>query len=115
MAAIVAHQNAGMPCHDGRRRKSRHPLSIISPANLCLQRLERVDDSHPENSNEATSLERSTTLPLWQRQTKPMAIRCPPIALCRTCNDCHETKMATYRPEVLNDPNYQSDEPIDDD
>jgi hypothetical protein len=37
------------------------------------------------------------------------------IALCRTCNDCHETKMATYRPEVLNDPNYQSDEPIDDD
>jgi hypothetical protein len=37
------------------------------------------------------------------------------IPLCRTCPDCHEPKMARYRPEVLTDGNYQADEDIDDD
>lgn len=35
------------------------------------------------------------------------------IELCRTCDDCHDKKMAGYRPDVLNDPNYWADEPID--
>jgi hypothetical protein len=26
---------------------------------------------------------------------------------------CHKRKMAGYRPDVLTDPNYWSDEPID--
>jgi hypothetical protein len=37
------------------------------------------------------------------------------IALCRTCDDCHDTRMAMYRPEVLNNPSYWCDEPIDED
>jgi hypothetical protein len=33
------------------------------------------------------------------------------IALCRTCEDCHQRKMAGYRREVLTDPEY---DPLDD-
>jgi hypothetical protein len=35
------------------------------------------------------------------------------IPLCRTCDDCHETKMKRYRQEVLTNPSYEADEPID--
>lgn len=35
------------------------------------------------------------------------------ILLCRTCDDCHDAKMAKYRPEVLTDPEYWADEPIE--
>jgi len=35
------------------------------------------------------------------------------IPLCRTCEDCHQTKIATYRPDVLTNPNYAADEPIE--
>lgn len=37
------------------------------------------------------------------------------IELCRTCDDCHEEKMARYRPEVLTNSNYWHDEPIEED
>ena len=37
------------------------------------------------------------------------------IELCRTCPKCHKTKMAKYRPDVLSNPSYWSDEPIDED
>jgi len=35
------------------------------------------------------------------------------IPLCRTCHKCHDSKMAKYRPEVLTNPGYYADEPID--
>jgi len=35
------------------------------------------------------------------------------IPLARTCVKCHKKVMARYRPEVLTDPNYQADEPIE--
>lgn len=35
------------------------------------------------------------------------------IYLCATCDVCHDKKMAGYRPDVLSDPNYWSDEPIE--
>lgn len=35
------------------------------------------------------------------------------IPLTRTCDDCHDEKMAKYRPDVLTDSNYWADEPID--
>lgn len=35
------------------------------------------------------------------------------IPLCRTCDACHETKMAKYRPEVLTNSNYDADEQIE--
>lgn len=35
------------------------------------------------------------------------------IELCRTCTQCHQRKMAGYRPDVLKDPHYWADEPID--
>lgn len=35
------------------------------------------------------------------------------IPLTRTCDDCHDEKMAGYRPDVLTDSNYWADEPID--
>jgi hypothetical protein len=35
------------------------------------------------------------------------------IELCRTCVDCHDSKMASYRPDVLTDSNYWHDEPIE--
>lgn len=37
------------------------------------------------------------------------------IPLCRTCDKCHATKMAGYRPEVLTNSNYECDEPIEED
>jgi hypothetical protein len=37
------------------------------------------------------------------------------IELCRTCSKCHAQKMRGYRQDVLDDPNYECDEPIDDD
>lgn len=37
------------------------------------------------------------------------------IFLARTCKLCHDTVMSKYRPEVLTDPNYWHDEPIDED
>jgi len=36
------------------------------------------------------------------------------IPLCRTCTKCHREKMKRYRPEVLTNPNYYADEPIED-
>lgn len=35
------------------------------------------------------------------------------IPLCRTCEDCHEEKMRRYRPNVLTDPSYPTDEPVE--
>jgi hypothetical protein len=35
------------------------------------------------------------------------------IPLCRTCDKCHNTKMAGYRPEVLNNSQYEADEAIE--
>lgn len=35
------------------------------------------------------------------------------IPLCRTCDKCHDEKMARYRPEVLSDGSYECDEPIE--
>jgi hypothetical protein len=37
------------------------------------------------------------------------------IYLCASCDDCHEKKMAGYRSDVLTDPDYWHDEPIDGD
>jgi len=37
------------------------------------------------------------------------------IPLARVCDDCRERKLAPYRPEVLTDPGYECDEPIDED
>ncbi len=34
------------------------------------------------------------------------------IFLTYTCDACHEYRMNRYRPDVLNDPNYWSDEDI---
>lgn len=36
------------------------------------------------------------------------------IFLCYTCSKCHAEKMARYRSDVLTDPNYWHDEPIED-
>ncbi len=35
------------------------------------------------------------------------------IFLRYTCEDCHDRKMAGYRSDVLTDPAYWTDEPID--
>ncbi len=35
------------------------------------------------------------------------------IELCKVCDRCRAHKLSRYRPEVLRDPNYQADEPID--
>jgi hypothetical protein len=37
------------------------------------------------------------------------------IFLTYTCDKCHARKMSIYRPDVLTDPNYWHDEPIDED
>lgn len=42
----------------------------------------------------------------WQRDARG-------IPLCRTCEKCHNDKMAGYRIEVLTDPNYTASEPIE--
>lgn len=36
------------------------------------------------------------------------------IFLAYTCEACHSDKMAGYRADVLTDPDYWHDEPIDD-
>ena len=36
------------------------------------------------------------------------------IYLCSTCEKCHRNKMSGYRPDVLTDPDYWHDEPIED-
>jgi hypothetical protein len=37
------------------------------------------------------------------------------IFLTYTCEDCHDRKMAEFRPDLLTDPLYWTDEPIDED
>ena len=37
------------------------------------------------------------------------------IFLCYTCEDCYDKQMGRYRQDVLTDPNYWHDEPIDED
>lgn len=37
------------------------------------------------------------------------------IYVCRVCDKCREVKLRGYRPEVLTDPNYLADEPIEED
>jgi hypothetical protein len=37
------------------------------------------------------------------------------IFLTYTCEDCHDAKTARYRPDVLTDPSYWTDEAIEDD
>lgn len=37
------------------------------------------------------------------------------LYLTKTCKRCHKAKLNKYRPEVLTNPNYQADEPIDGD
>lgn len=37
------------------------------------------------------------------------------IPLGRMCNGCREKKLKEFRPEVLTNPNYSHDEPIDED
>jgi hypothetical protein len=37
------------------------------------------------------------------------------IFLCYTCRKCEAEKLSHYRPEVLSDPNYECDEPIEED
>lgn len=34
------------------------------------------------------------------------------IPLKRVCDDCREEKLSEFRPEVLTDPRYEADEPI---
>ena len=35
------------------------------------------------------------------------------IPLCKVCDKCEEVKLSMYRPEVLSNPNYMADEPIE--
>ena len=35
------------------------------------------------------------------------------IPLARVCEKCRKQKLAKYRPDVLSDPNYWHDEPIE--
>ena len=35
------------------------------------------------------------------------------IPLCKVCDVCAEEKLKGYRPDVLTDPNYWHDEPIE--
>lgn len=37
------------------------------------------------------------------------------IPLARVCDKCEDAKLAKYRPEVLTNPDYWADEPIDGD
>ena len=37
------------------------------------------------------------------------------IPLCRVCDSCKKEKLSAYRPEVLNDANYEADEDIEPD
>lgn len=35
------------------------------------------------------------------------------IPLARVCAECREEKLAQFRPEVLSNPNYEANEPIE--
>jgi hypothetical protein len=35
------------------------------------------------------------------------------IFLCYVCDSCRKEKLSHYRPDVLTDPNYWTDEPIE--
>jgi hypothetical protein len=37
------------------------------------------------------------------------------LFLCFVCDRCRKEKLARYRPDVLSDPNYWHDEPIEED
>lgn len=37
------------------------------------------------------------------------------IYLCKVCDKCRDVKLAGYRSDVLTDPNYWHDEPIEPD
>lgn len=37
------------------------------------------------------------------------------IYVCRVCDQCRAVKLRGFRPEVLTDPNYEADEPIEPD
>lgn len=37
------------------------------------------------------------------------------IFLTFTCETCHQRKMSGFRPDVLTDPNYWTDEPVEED
>jgi hypothetical protein len=37
------------------------------------------------------------------------------IPLARVCDKCESRKLARYRPEVLSNPSYEADEPIEPD
>jgi len=37
------------------------------------------------------------------------------IYLCRVCEKCEEAKLSMYRQDVLTNPNYEADEPIESD
>ena len=37
------------------------------------------------------------------------------IFLSYVCDDCRDAKLASYRPDVLTNPNYEADEPIEED
>jgi hypothetical protein len=35
------------------------------------------------------------------------------IPLARVCEKCKDEKLSKFRPEVLTDPNYETDEPVE--
>jgi len=35
------------------------------------------------------------------------------LFLCYACDNCRDEKLSKYRPDVLSDPNYWTDEPVD--
>ena len=35
------------------------------------------------------------------------------IPLCKVCDNCQDERLAGYRPDVLEDPSYWADEPIE--
>ncbi|MHC2399166.1 hypothetical protein ACVMGC_003710 [Bradyrhizobium barranii subsp. barranii] len=37
------------------------------------------------------------------------------IPLCRVCDKCRKEKLGRYRPEVLSDPDYETEEPVEED
>lgn len=37
------------------------------------------------------------------------------IPLCRACDRCRDVKLNGFRPDVLTDPSYWADEPIEED
>jgi len=37
------------------------------------------------------------------------------IPLARVCEDCSDEKLSQFRPEVLTDPQYETEEPVESD